>query len=70
MISNKNNLHKDVYGGLDLHGMPRNVTWTRLDKTATSGSYNILLKEAVDWTVYEKIVISTTSYSPEQTEIM
>jgi hypothetical protein len=58
-----------VYGGLDMHGKPRNVSWTQLNSTAFAGSNTIILEKSVDWEVNEQIVITTTSYKPEQTEI-
>lgn len=57
-----------VYGGFDMHGKPRNVTWTKLDQTANAGSNSITLEKAVDWQVNEEILITTTSYRPTQTE--
>ena len=57
-----------VYGGLDLHGIPRQPSWTRLAQTATAGSNQLFLIESVDWQVSEEIVVSTTSYDPFQTE--
>ena len=57
-----------VYGGLDLHGIPRTPSWTRLSQTAIAGSSTLVLTESVDWKVGDEIVISTTSYDPFQTE--
>jgi hypothetical protein len=57
-----------VYGGLDLHGIPRQPSWTQLSQTASAGSNQITLRQAVDWQINEEIVISTTSYSAFQTE--
>lgn len=58
-----------AYGGLDLHGAVRTVSWTRLAVTAVAGESSITLVEAVDWKVGEKITITTTSYVLEQTEV-
>jgi hypothetical protein len=58
-----------VYGGLDLHGIPRQPSWTRLSVTASAGSNQLVLIESVDWLIGEEIVVSTTSYDPFQTEI-
>ena len=41
-------------------GLHSDIPWTRLATTATVGSNVIHLKEMVDWTVGEEIVISTT----------
>jgi hypothetical protein len=57
-----------VYGGLDLHGIPRQPSWTKLSQTAKAGANQITLSQPVDWKVNEEIVISTTSYSVFQTE--
>ena len=58
-----------VYGGLDMHGKPRNVSWTTLKTTASIGQNTIVLMKAVDWQVGEQIVITTTSFRPTQTEV-
>lgn len=55
---------------MDVHGKPRNVTWTTLKSTASAGSNQIILSEAVDWQVNEEIVISPTSYLATETEVM
>ncbi len=59
-----------VYGGLDIHGKPRNVVWTKLNTTARSGDTSIVLVSAVDWQVGEQVAITTTSFVVEQTEVM
>ena len=58
-----------VYGGLDIHGMPRNVTWTTLASSMGVGSKQVTLVDAVDWKVNEQIVVTTTTYSPTQNEV-
>lgn len=58
-----------VFGGIDLHGKPIAVSWTRLVETAKIGDKKIYLEETVDWKKGDTIVISTTSYSLSQTEI-
>jgi hypothetical protein len=57
-----------VLGGLDLHGLPRNVSWTRLGVTAASGQNTIILSEPVDWVVGDEIIVTTTDISIEHTE--
>lgn len=52
-----------VYGGLDIHGKPHNITWTRLSVTALRSTNEITLIEAVDWEVGETVVISSTANS-------
>ncbi|CAF3397266.1 unnamed protein product, partial [Rotaria socialis] len=49
-----------VLGGLDLHGMHRNVSWTRLATTASAGQNSITLSEPVDWLVGDEIILTTT----------
>jgi hypothetical protein len=55
-------------GGLDLHGLPHNVTWTRLSATAASGQNTILLSKPVDWLVGDEIIVTTTDTSIAHTE--
>jgi hypothetical protein len=57
-----------VLGGLDLHGLPRNVSWTRLGATAASGQNTIILSEPIDWVVGDEIIVTTTDTSIEHTE--
>ena len=57
-----------VYGGLDIHGKPRAVTWTRLAASAAAGASEITLERAVDWSVGEEVVVTTTSFVVEHTE--
>ena len=57
-----------VFGGLEIHGKPRNVTWTKLNETARAGASRITLEQAVDWEVGEELVIATTSYDLNQAE--
>ncbi len=58
-----------VFGQLDLHGKPRRVTWTRLNRSVEAGDRIIELSESVDWQIGEEIIITTTSFSMEETEI-
>ncbi|CAF1377186.1 unnamed protein product, partial [Adineta steineri] len=57
-----------VLGGLDLHGLPRNVSWTRLGATALSNQNTIVLSEPVDWNVGDEIILTTTDNSLSHTE--
>ncbi|RNA00179.1 fibrocystin-L, partial [Brachionus plicatilis] len=59
-----------VYGGLDLHGQPREPSWTTLSASALKNSSQISLSVPVDWKVGELVVIGSTSYHPNQTEIL
>ena len=58
-----------VFGGMDLHGKPRNVSWTTLSKTAWAGQDQISLNAPVDWEIGEQIVLTSTSYIATQTEV-
>ncbi|XP_056597030.1 fibrocystin-L-like [Triplophysa dalaica] len=58
-----------VFGSLDLYGMPHNVYHTKLERTVQAGNNTLFLEEAVDWKVGDRILLSTTSYDPWQTEI-
>ncbi|CAF3424464.1 unnamed protein product [Rotaria sp. Silwood1] len=57
-----------VLGGLDLHGLKRNVSWTRLVTTASSGQNSIILSQPVDWKIGEEIILTTTDTNIEHTE--
>ena len=54
---------------LDMHGIPRSVTWTSLETTAAVGDTSITLQEAPDWNVGEEIVIASTDLGIEDNEI-
>jgi G8 domain/IPT/TIG domain len=49
-------------GVLDIHGVPRNPTWTMLDSTSEAGSTTLTMMRDVDWQVGERIVIAPTDY--------
>jgi G8 domain len=52
-----------MYNGLmEIHGVPREPTWTMLDKTSLPGSNTITLIREVDWKVGESIVVAPTGY--------
>ena len=57
------------YSTLDIHGKPRDVTWTSLLETAPAGASSITLMEDVDWQVGEEIVIASTSLGIEDNEV-
>ncbi|CAF3637436.1 unnamed protein product [Rotaria sp. Silwood1] len=57
-----------VLGGLDLHGIPRNVSWTRLATTASAGQNTITLSEPVDWVVGDEIILTTTDTKIDHVE--
>jgi hypothetical protein len=41
------------FGILDMHGVTRDITWTRLAETAQFGDLSITLMEETDWAVGE-----------------
>lgn len=57
-----------VFGFMWLHGKPKSVCWTKLGVTAEIGDRHLTLKEPVDWTVGDEIVISSTTVEPVQAE--
>ena len=56
-------------GELDLHGRPRQVTWTRLAETASGNASSITLQESVDWVPGDRIVIAPTGKDGNETEV-
>ena len=60
---------KGVFGGLDIHGRPQMVTWTRIMSSALAGSRMLHLEEHVDWRKGDTIVIAPTQYNTWQTEV-
>jgi hypothetical protein len=57
-----------VFGGLDLFGKDVGTTWTELAATVNAGSNTITLKEQVQWSVDDEIVVGSTSFNVWQTE--
>ena len=57
-----------VFGGLDLHGVPRTVYWTQLATTVSPGDNTLTVVDETDWMVGDEIVVATTSYEAWQTE--
>ena len=56
-------------GHLDLHGLPRHVTWTRLAETAVVNDTSITLQQAVDWRAGDRIVVAPTGKNGNETEV-
>lgn len=50
------------YGTIDMHGVPRNPTWSTLESTVEPGASQITMHEAVDWQVNDEIVIAATDF--------
>jgi len=59
-----------VFGELILNASPRmGRTWTMLSTTASKGTLLISLMDSVDWLEGDRIVITSTSYDPYQSEV-
>jgi len=56
------------FGLLEMHGVPRTVTWTKLANTADKDATSIELTDETDWKVGERIVIASTSFSNREAE--
>jgi hypothetical protein len=56
------------FGTLEMHGIPRDKTWTLLDSTAAIGAKTITLNEKVDWKAGEQIAIASTSFNGRESE--
>lgn len=56
------------HGQIDIIGPVRTPTWTLLAQTAEIGATTITLKDAVDWTVGEEIVLATTDWDLAHSE--
>ncbi|XP_062600839.1 fibrocystin-L-like [Saccostrea cucullata] len=57
-----------AFGGVDMHGVQRNDSWTRLAQTANPGDNQLTLASTVDWVVGDEIIIAPTGYKPEEVE--
>jgi hypothetical protein len=57
-----------VFGGLQLIGKSKGLSWTYLHKTAYPGTNKIVLLESVQWTIGDEIVITSTAFGPWQSE--
>ena len=53
---------------LDLHGIPTDVTWTRLEETVRANSTMLKLQQAVDWNIGSYIIITSTDLVKEHVE--
>lgn len=54
-------------GRLELHGTVKK-SWTQINATANVGATTITLKETVNWSVGDQIVIASTDFDPHQAE--
>jgi G8 domain/IPT/TIG domain len=56
------------YGSLDLHGAPREPTWTRLAATAEPGSWSLTVDTATNWRLGDEVAIASSAWGPEEVE--
>jgi hypothetical protein len=60
------------FGQIELHGVPRPITWTDLKETVEAGGTQITLNDQngvpLDWVAGEKIVIASTDYEGRHAE--
>ena len=56
-------------GQLDIHGIPKGITWTRLASTALANATSLYLQDAVDWVRGDQIVIAPTGKDGNETEV-
>ena len=54
---------------MDIHGCPREVTWTELYDTADIGATTITMDIELDWAEGEEIVIASTDYESLHSEV-
>jgi len=60
-----------IYGGwLNIHGKPRNISWTTLSVTAFKGENTIQLTDSVDWQANEQIVVASSGFNHKHAEVM
>lgn len=58
-------------GTLELHGARGlSKSWTKLVKTAAVGATSIQVLDSISWQVGDQIVITTTDFSPVQSEVV
>lgn len=56
------------FGTLDLHGVAKTPTWTRLGKTAMPEDMALHLMEPVNWLPDDEIVIASSGWDPTEAE--
>jgi len=56
------------YGRLEMHGVSRDHTWTRLNATANAGDSMLILDVEVDWQTGEEIVLAGTVFENIESE--
>ena len=53
---------------MDLHGKVTK-SWTKLSETARRGSTTLNLRDAVEWSVGDEVLITTTAFDYSQNEV-
>ena len=56
------------FGTLDMHGVKRPITWTKLETTVMPNATVITVQEEVDWQVGEQISIASTEFDGREGE--
>ncbi|XP_014638035.1 PREDICTED: fibrocystin [Ceratotherium simum simum] len=59
-----------VYGKVQLHSAYPKKSWTHLGADIASGNERIIVEDKVDWQPHDKIVLSSSSYEPHETEVL
>ncbi|XP_054992667.1 fibrocystin [Sorex araneus] len=59
-----------VYGKLQLCSDYTMKPWTQLGTDIASGNERIILEDTVDWQPQDKIVLSSSSYEPQEAEVL
>jgi hypothetical protein len=57
-----------VFGGLQLIGKSKGLSWTYLNRTVYPGTNKIVLSESVQWAIGDEIVITSTAFGQWQSE--
>ena len=58
-----------MYGSLDLYGRTHTHTWVKLSDTVDVSSDLLKLTLSVDWPIGSSIILTSTSYEFNQTEV-
>eukprot|EP00899_Mesostigma_viride_P025002 jgi/Mesvir1/5687/Mv15702-RA.1 len=56
-------------GTVDAHGLPKTPSWTSLSANAAAGATSLTLSEPVNWAVGDEVVVTASSYLPEEAEV-
>uniref|UniRef100_A0A8C3WBQ6 PKHD1 ciliary IPT domain containing fibrocystin/polyductin n=1 Tax=Catagonus wagneri TaxID=51154 RepID=A0A8C3WBQ6_9CETA len=59
-----------VFGKVRLHSAYPKKSWTHLGADIASGNERIIVEDAVDWRLQDKIVLSSSSYEPHEAEVL